>query len=218
VPILPVTATAADGFRRARIHAGMERFVAILFVDIRESTALVEHRLPYDTVFILNRFFEAVGSAIVESGGAPNQFLGDGLMALFGLEVDAATACRQALDATRRIALKLDAMNQALAPELQRPIRIGMGLHGGETIVGDMGYRDTTTLTAIGDAVHVAARLQDQTKTYACQLIVSERVGVGAGVPLDRYPRHEIAVRGRQAPLAIYVVEDARLLGEEVTA
>ena len=63
----------------------IERFVAIMFVDIRRSTALVEKRLPYDVVFLLNHFFDAVAGAVVDAGGMPNQFLGDGMMAIFGI-------------------------------------------------------------------------------------------------------------------------------------
>ncbi|HVB18180.1 MAG TPA: adenylate/guanylate cyclase domain-containing protein [Stellaceae bacterium] len=81
---MPPAATARGEERLHVAEGGAERFVAILFVDIRASTQLVETRLPYDVVFILNRFFEAVGSAITVAGGTPNQFIGDGMMAIFG--------------------------------------------------------------------------------------------------------------------------------------
>jgi adenylate cyclase len=144
------------------------------FDDIRASTQLVESRLPYDVVFIPNRFFEAVGSAIIAARGKPNQFIGDGMMAIFGTDTDAVEACRRALEGARLIDWHLAEMNRALANELQQPIGFGIGIHAGEVIIGTMGYREHAQVTAIGEAVHVASRLQEPTKEYRCQLVVSE--------------------------------------------
>ncbi len=129
-----------------------------MFVDIRRSTAIVENRLPYDVVFVLNHFFDAVAGAVIEEGGTPNQFLGDGLMAVFGRRMQPPLqACRQALRASLRIAERLDEVNKKLADELANPIAIGIGVHAGTVIFGELGYRDNFTVTAIGDTVHVAA-------------------------------------------------------------
>jgi adenylate cyclase len=213
LPLLPATVTARELHQIGHADTGAERFLAILFVDIRRSTKLVEDRLPYDVVFLLNRFFEAVGSAILTAGGIPNQFSGDGVMALFGLEGSAAEACRQALLAARLIDRQLAEMNRALAEELPQPIAVGIGLHGGEVIIGTMGYREHATITAIGDAVHVAARLQELTKEYDCQLVISEVVGRMAGIGLDGFASHEIQLRGRTAPLTLRVIGSAAELG-----
>jgi adenylate cyclase len=211
-PLMPPAATVRDQDRLDVADSGAERFVAILFVDIRSSTQLVENRLPYDVVFILNRFFEAVGSAITAAGGAPNQFIGDGMMAIFGTETDPGRACGQALEAARLIDWHLSEMNRALANELQEPIEVGIGIHGGEVIIGTMGYREHAQMTAIGEAVHIASRLQELTKEYRCQLVVSEVVGTTAGIPLGAFPRHDIQVRGLSAPLAIRVIDNAATL------
>jgi adenylate cyclase len=189
-PLLPPQTTMADQSLLSVTDSGTERFVAILFVDIRSSTELVENRLPFDVVFILNRFFEAVGSAITAAGGMPNQFIGDGVMAIFGAE-----------------------MNHALANELQQPLEVGIGIHGGEVIIGTLGYREHATTTAIGEAVHIASRLQDLTKEYDCQLVVSDIVGTTAGVALDVFPAREVQVRGLRAPLAVRVIDNAAALG-----
>jgi len=193
--------------------AGRERVVAILFTDIRGSTPIVEKRLPYDIVFLLNRFFETIGSAVIEVGGFPNQFIGDSVMALFGAEGETKRACLQALEAAQHMANKLDQMNQAMSDDMPQPIRIGIGVHAGPAIVGEMGYAGSVTTTAVGDPVHVAARLQELTKTYACQLIVSESLAHAAGVDLSRFRREEIQVRGRQEPLGIFIIPNARELG-----
>ena len=217
-PLMPPEITVRDQNRLKVTETGAERFVSILFVDIRASTQLVESRLPYDVVFILNRFFEAVGSAIIAAGGTPNQFIGDGMMAIFGTETGAEQACRQALEAARLIDWHLAEMNRALANELQQPIGFGIGIHAGDVIIGTMGYREHAQTTAIGEAVHVASRLQELTKEYACQLVVSEIVGATAGIPLDDFPCHEIQVRGFSAPLTIRVVSSAAALARHQPA
>jgi len=211
-PLVPPEMTVRDQDRLNEAETGSERFVAILFVDIRASTQLVESRLPYDVVFILNRFFEAVGSAIIAAGGTPNQFIGDGMMAIFGSEIPAQEACRQALEAARLIDWHLAEMNRTLANELQQPIGFGIGIHAGDVIIGTMGYREHAQTTAIGEAVHTASRLQDLTKEYACQLVVSEIVGATAGTALDDFASHEIQIRGFSAPLTIRVVGSAAAL------
>jgi adenylate cyclase len=214
-PLLPPDITMRDQDRLNVTETGAERFVAILFVDIRSSTQMVERRLPYDIVFILNRFFEAVGSAIIAAGGKPNQFIGDGMMAIFGTDTDAATSCRQALEGARLIDWHLAEMNRALANELQQPIGFGIGIHAGEVIIGTMGYREHAQMTAIGEAVHVASRLQELTKEYRCQLVVSEVVGTAAGVSLAAFPGHDVQVRGLSAALAIRAIDNAALLARD---
>lgn len=203
---------------------GQERYLVSLFVDMRGSTQLAEKRLPFDTVFIVNRFLGAVSQAVIENGGQPNQFVGDGMLALFGLTSDPQTACRQALKAVAGIATHVDVLNELLSHDLRQPIRFGIGVHGGEVIIGDIGYRDHIVFTALGDAVNVAARLQDMTKALACEAIVSEEVRRTAGLHDDALPKQEVAIRGRDQPMVVRVVADTRELtalldrGERVAA
>ena len=161
---------------------GQERYLVSMFVDMRGSTKLAEKQLPFDTVFIVNRFLGAVSQAVIACGGQPNQFVGDGQLALFGLATSPQTACRQALKAAAMIAANVDELNQVLSHDLHEPIRFGIGIHGGEVIIGDIGYRDHMVFTALGDAVNVAARLQDMTKSLGCEAIVSEEVRITAGL------------------------------------
>ncbi|UPJ57711.1 adenylate/guanylate cyclase domain-containing protein [Bradyrhizobium sp. 192] len=215
---------STDGQASTPARIGQERYLVSLFVDMRGSTQLAEKRLPFDTVFIVNRFLGAVSQAVIENGGQPNQFVGDGMLALFGLTADPQTACRQALKAASGIATHIDELNQLLSHDLREPIRFGIGIHGGEVIIGDIGYRDHVVFTALGDAVNVAARLQDMTKTLACEAIVSEEIRSTAGLADDTLPQREVAIRGRDEPMAVRVVADARELaalvdrGERVAA
>ena len=191
---------------------GQERYLVSLFVDMRDSTKLAEHRLPFDTVFIVNRFLGAVSQAVIECGGQPNQFVGDGELALFGLSSSPQTACRQALKAAAMIAVNIEELSQFLAHDLPEPIRFGIGIHGGEVIIGDIGYRDHMVFTALGDAVNVAARLQEMTKSLACEAVISEELRVTAGLPADGFPQQEIEIRGRAKPMMVRCVVDAKML------
>jgi len=205
-----ITAATLRTSSPARI--GEERYLVSMFVDMRGSTRLAENRLPFDTVFIVNRFLGAVSQAVIECGGQPNQFVGDGQLALFGLNASPQTACRQALRAASMIAANVEELNQFLEHDLREPIRFGIGIHGGEVIIGDIGYRDHMVFTALGDAVNVAARLQDMTKSLACEAILSEEVRVTAGLGADGLPEQEVAIRGRSEPMIVRTVINASAL------
>jgi adenylate cyclase len=83
---------------------------------------------------------------------------------------------------------RLDELNASLRAELDRPLRIGMGIHCGPTIVGEMGYGNAAAITAIGDAVNIASRLESLTKNFACELVVSEQTVSRAGLDLSAFP------------------------------
>jgi adenylate cyclase len=195
---------------------GQERYLVSMFVDMRGSTKLAENQLPFDTVFIVNRFLGAVSQAVIECGGQPNQFVGDGQLALFGLSASPRTACRQALRAAAMIAANVDELNRFLSHDLREPIRFGIGVHGGEVIIGDVGYRDHMVFTALGDAVNVAARLQDMTKTLACEAIISEEVRITAGLSVDTLSQQQVSIRGRVEPMMVSSIVNAKMLADLV--
>ncbi len=212
VPMLPPNVGTARAWQRSHVRAAEERYVVSMFVDMRGSTRLSEHRLPFDTVFIINRFLAAVSQGVIEAGGQPNQFLGDGLLALFGLASRPEAACREALDAAARIAINVDHLNTLFANDLAEPIRFGIGIHAGVVVVGDIGYHDNRVYTALGDAVNVAARLQDMTKALGCEVVLSDDVRNTAGLAADALPPAEVAIRGRGEPLVVRTVALARSL------
>lgn len=212
IPLLP-PGVGADFVRsRQAINSSKERYVVSMFVDMRGSTRLAEERLPYDVVFLINRFLAAASQAVTDAGGEPNQFLGDGILALFGLDADPRTACRQAMHAAALIATNVEYLNHQLASDLGQPIEFGIGIHGGEVIVGDFGFRSRTVFTVLGDAVNVAARLQDMTKKLNCQVIISDEVYATAGIDSDALPQTEIAIRGRNEPIMVRTAADATTL------
>jgi adenylate cyclase len=207
--LLPASVGPVEAYRRQPQAHGGEHYVAILFADIRGFTSISEGKLPYDVVFLLNRYFRATGQAIEAAGGRLDKFIGDGVMAIFGLASEPRTACRQALDAARRMALALDDLNDAISGDLDLPLRIGIGLHAGPAIVGEMGYERAAQITAIGDTVNTASRLEALTKEYGAQLVVSQELLDRAGVDLPAAARHDVEIRGRQSRLAVRAVSSA---------
>ena len=211
-PLLAPTADTAAAQSRPGYLQGEEREIAILFADIRGFTRLSENRLPYDVVFLLNQYFRAMGEAVEEAGGRLDKFIGDGVMALFGIERGPADGSRRALDAARRMSLRLAEMNAVLRGELPEPLRIGIGIHSGPVIVGEMGYGPAVSLTAVGDTVNTASRLEALTKELQVQLVVSEPVVRAAGVALPDFPRRDLELRGRRNTLTVIAIKDARRL------
>jgi adenylate cyclase len=184
---------------------GVERDLVVLFGDLRDFTRLSENRLPYDTVFVLNRYFRAMGEA----------FIGDGVMALFGVEGSTTEAARDGLAAARAMARALDQVNEELSFELDAPLRMGMGLHLGPVILGQIGHGRARALTAIGDTVNVASRLEALTKEVGCLLIVSDRVLRAGNVEPAGAERREIDLRGRDGRLAVWLLSDLSVLPSE---
>ena len=216
VPLVPAGAGPADAVGAGDHREGHELTIAVLFADLRGFTRLAERKLPYDVVFILNRYFEAVGGAIGDAGGIVNQFTGDGVMALFGVDGGPEEGCRQAIRAAAAMVTRVQELSRTLADDLTTPLRLGIGIHVGPAVVGRMGYATTTYLTAVGDTVHVAARLEALTKDYGCDLVLSEEVAVRAGLDVSDHTRHELTVRNREAPLAVLVAPSAGRLAERL--
>ena len=211
-PLLPPTALASDGHARPAYIEGSERDIAIMFVDIRAFIKMAEKKLPYDTVFVLNQYFQTIGTAVEDAGGQLDKFIGDGVMALFGIESGPGDGCREALIAARAMAVSLKDLNANLKEDLDEAIRIGIGIHVGTVIVGEMGYAAVRSVTAVGDAVNTASRLETANKDFASQLVVSAEVAERAAVDLSQFPLHEIEVRGRAGQVSVRVLDDASQL------
>jgi adenylate cyclase len=212
IPILPPHIGADFVRHRQRVNIGEERYIVSMFVDMRGSTTLSEARLPFDIVFLINRFVDAVSRGITEAGGQPNQFIGDGVLALFGLKSDRETACRQALRAAALIASNIAHLNYQFATEVRDPIQYGIGINAGEVIIGDIGFRGHTVFTALGDSVNVAARLQDISKALDCKVVVADEVCERAGIPPDALTRTQVEIRGHAEPMTVRTEKDPTIL------
>ena len=218
IPLLPPHAEPSQGFEFQRSLQGNEREIAIMFADIRAFTQFSEKKLPYDVVFILNQYFRSMGKVIEDEGGYIDKFIGDGIMALFGLSSDPADGCRRALKAARGMGEAMDEMNESLSDDLDNPLRIGIGIHAGSAIIGEMGYSQVKSVTAIGDVVNTASRLEPMTKEFKCQLVVSDQVAKRADVNLSAFRSDEVTIRGREERMRVYLIEWARDLPLEQKA
>ncbi len=204
------------GRNRAHASQGEERQLAILFLDMRGFTARTAGQLPYDVVFLLNRFFDAIVPAITNSGGIVDKYLGDGLLAVFD-KPDAARSAQAGLKAAEEVGQALERFNMQVAAEGSPEIRIGMGLHLGDLVVGEIGAAGHAARTIIGDAVNVASRLEAETKGLGVELLVSSAVLESAGVELGRLDLQQFQLRGVAEPVSALPVTRANELGEKIS-
>jgi len=203
-----------DGGRnRGHASQGQERKLAVLFLDMRGFTARTTGQLPYDIVFLLNRFFDAIVPAITDAGGVVDKYMGDGLLAVFE-SVDANSSARAGLQAAMQISQALDDFNQKLETEGSPHIRIGMGLHLGDLVLGEIGAAGHAPRTIIGDAVNVASRLEAETKEQGVELLVSADLLSAAGVPLVPDAIQQFRLRGVSEPVAALPVKRASDLSQ----
>ncbi|MEX0759178.1 MAG: adenylate/guanylate cyclase domain-containing protein [Tistlia sp.] len=209
-PLLPPNVTPRQAQARPGYLQGQEREVVVLFADLRGFTEFAETRLPYDVVFLLNRYFSAMGTAVEQAGGRVDKFIGDGVMALFGVEGPIEAACRQALEAAAAMAARLEEINEHLGESIGGRLVMGIGIHAGPAIVGEMGYGHAVSVTAIGDTVNTASRLEALTKEFGALLVASEAVVARSGLVLDG-ERREVALRGRESGIRVVVAERVSL-------
>ncbi len=210
-PLIPPAVALEFVAGRAPRTPGEERFVAAIFVDLRGSTRLAESRTPFDSVFLLGRFVAAICRAVSAAGGRPVQFLGDGVLALFGLQTSPEAACRQALAALDALPNELDGVAALFRQEAGIELRYGAGLHCGRSIVGEIGFADQIAFTALGETVNVAHRLQEMARDLDAVAVISDAVFTTAGVPAEAWRGIDLPIRGREGRLSVRVVREAVL-------
>ncbi len=206
----PGTASARLATSSEAESEGVERRLAVMFLDLRGFTALTEKQLPYDVVFMLNRFFDAIGEAILAENGWIDKYMGDGLLAVFGRDTDPATGCRQALNAARKIDWALDQVNQDLRAENGHPLEVAMGLHVGPLVIGRIGHSATAAITVIGPTVNAASRLEGLTREKQVQVVVSRELAFTAGWSAEGLPVEDVVVRGFTEPIEVLLIKRAR--------
>ncbi|MGE0284022.1 MAG: adenylate/guanylate cyclase domain-containing protein [Rhizobiaceae bacterium] len=218
IPLLSAGTSGTGTLVAAQAAPGREQDVAVLFCDIRGFTALADKRLPFDTVFLLNRYFAVVGKAIEKTGGRLDKFIGDGAMAIFGLNASNKEACRQAVAAAAAIVEDLAHVSQELAAELREPLRVAIGIHAGTAIAGSMGYGQVMGVTVIGDTVNIASRLESVAKELDASLVISSSAAVLSGIDFSAFEKRTVDIRGHSKPLKIIVVPQHSRLSLETPA
>jgi adenylate cyclase len=173
----PLVATGTGPARATRFDAaiagGRELQIAAMFVDLRESTRLATDRLPFDALFLFDRYIQVVTAAIRGNGGHATSIAGDGVMCVFGVEGTPEAAVHGALRAAFEVWNGVDILSRELAGELGAPLRIGIGIHAGPAVVGLVRTNETQALQFLGDTGNVAAKLEAKSKDLGCTVIVS---------------------------------------------
>ncbi len=220
VPLLPDHRTsAADVHKLDKYFWGVEQTVTLMFTDIRGFTRLTEAHLPYDVVFLLNQYLGRMSEAITDAGGYVDKFMGDGIMAIFGMDKPADQGARDAVMAARAMSGVLGALNQSLRTHVSEPVRIGIGIHTGDAILGRIGVSSGSgageRVTALGDTVNVASRLEAACKDLGVQFVVSAQTLGVAGIVSPPELTREIEVRGKSEPVTVAAIPVATELKVE---
>ncbi|MCD6282902.1 adenylate/guanylate cyclase domain-containing protein [bacterium] len=195
---------------------GDEREVALLFSDIRNYSTLSEKANPRQTVEFLNRFLTEVSDVIMSNGGFVDKFMGDGVMAIFGAPVPRENPSEDALRAALQIAeLVVDRMDDIVHGLPVPHFRVGVGIHYGTVVMGNVGSSRRMDYTCIGDVVNVASRLESETKTFGTAILISREVHEHIGEGFTCEHLGAVKVKGRAEPVEVYKVLHPR--GDEVT-
>jgi adenylate cyclase len=181
------------------------RDVCVMFLDIRNFTAFAESKSPAEVVDYLNTVFESTIDAVVSRHGIVNKFLGDGFMAIFGAPIDEAhdaNSSRAALEAALDIVARIeDLAARGVIP----PTKVGIGVHAGKAVVGNIGSAQRKEYTVIGDVVNVASRIEALNKELGSQVLVSDEVWIASGrTDLAPEPRDDLAIRGRAQRVRVW--------------
>ncbi len=212
--LLPADMGARQSAQLDKYQWGVEQEVTILFCDLRGFTKMSEGRLSFDVVFLLNQFLGRMAEAIEDTGGFVDKFMGDGIMAIFGMDAPVEDGARRAIAAARAMGGVLDGLNQSLRDELPSPLAMGIGLHTGPAILGRIGAVQrgsaAAPLTALGETVNIASRLESKTKDLGVQVTVSAATMAAAGlVPGERVTAQEVEIRGLSVPIAVHTAARA---------
>ncbi|MFW6260463.1 MAG: adenylate/guanylate cyclase domain-containing protein [Spirochaetota bacterium] len=185
---------------------GREVDSTILFADIRSFTSFSETALPYDVVHILNRYFDAICAAIDRNGGYIDKYMGDGIMAIFGLDREVAgTHQFLAVRAAHQMLAELASFNAFLKERYHDEFRIGIGLHSGPVIVGELGFAKKREFTAIGDTVNTASRIEALNKRAGTSVLVSEATHSAIREHYSWKKAFRAEVKGKTEPIVVYV-------------
>jgi class 3 adenylate cyclase/hemoglobin-like flavoprotein len=202
----------------ALIAAPQERTLAVLFCDIRDFTPFVEAHLAYDVVHILNRFFKAVGDAILVNNGVIYQYVGDQVVGLFGVGGDPPEkSCLDTIRAGLGILAALSDFNAGLADEFGTRLEVGVGAHFGPLIVGMLGHPDHRQFTVVGDAINVGSRIEGANKMLGTRFLMSEALFNQVPLAPVEVRRTQVVLKGKNGAFQLveaigFAAPDAALL------
>jgi adenylate cyclase len=201
--------------KRAHRMLGQEKKLAILFADIRGFTSFSEAVLPYDAIYVLNRYFQRIVPIITRNRGMINVYMGDGFMALFGVE-NPHRAVERAIRAGVEMLQAVEDLNPSLETLYGQRLRIGIGIHYGDTVIGTIGDPTNPTMTAIGDAVNLASRIEAANKKLNTQFLISAAAYSEAAHQIETSQRFQVELPGKTGTYTLYeVINAVPVLSEE---
>lgn len=185
---------------------GEIREVTLFFSDIRGFTTLSEQLPPEEVVLLLNRYFEAMSEIIFSKEGTLNKFIGDAIMAFYGAPIRQPDSAIRAVTAALEMRTRLAELNREWEEENRGPLRIGMGIHKGRVLVGNIGSSKQMEYTVIGDDVNVASRIESLTKECKCDILISDTVyrEIEEKIEVNTFP--DVAVKGRQEKITVHAL------------
>lgn len=189
----------------SRRRRGRELDVAVLFTDIRDFTRLAATLPPYDSIHVLERFMALAVEAVENRRGLVTSYMGDGFMALFGADGEDAPHLA-AVAAGWGIIGAVDHLQPYVAQLYDEPLRVGVGVHCGTAVVGSVGPGGG--ITAVGDTVNVASRIEQATKMLETPFLISDETRRRVADAVTATELEPLAVSGRAEPLRVWVVED----------
>ena len=186
-------------------EGGREARVSILFSDIRSFTSFAEKALPYDIIHILNRYFDTIGQYIDNNGGYIDKYMGDGIMVIYGLdEKSKEHPALFAVQSAYKIMTALKDFNVYLKAHFNHEFKIGIGIHTGDVIVGNLGFHKKKEFTAIGDTVNTASRIESLTKSAGTPVLVSEETYILVKENYKWGKQYKAKVKGKEKPITVY--------------
>jgi class 3 adenylate cyclase len=203
-----VTQQVATEILAGRVtFSGELKTATVLFSDIRGFTRMSEQLAPQEVVAFLNGYLTAMVDCVIEHRGVLDKFIGDAVMAVFGVPVgqgDVGADARAAVACAQAMSRRLEDMNAARVAAGQARIEIGIGIHTGELVAGNIGSPRRMQYTVIGDTVNVGARLESLTKEQGRRTLLSEATAAWVREVVDVVEVGRFAVRGRAEPLLVF--------------